>query len=57
LTGDGKIFWGGGHNICLKIVKKLLFSSKKVEKHTILAGQGEAWPYIADAQIVLIVAF
>jgi len=44
--GKGKIFHGsqGGaktYYFCLKTPIKILFSSKKIEKHTILAGQGE----------------
>jgi len=31
---------GQKHTICLKNAKNILFSFKKVEKHTILAGQG-----------------
>ncbi len=39
--GRAKFSRGGQkHTICLKTPKNILFSSKKVKKHTILAGQG-----------------
>ena len=41
--GRAKFSRGGQkHTICLKTPKKILFFSKKVQKHTILAGQGGA---------------
>jgi len=38
---EGQNFQGGGKNIlfALKMLKNILFSFKKVEKHTILASQ------------------
>jgi hypothetical protein len=48
--GEGKIFRGGGgqkHTNYLKTPKNILFSSKKVKKHTILAGQGGQGPPLA----------
>jgi len=45
----GQNFPGGGKNIlfALKTPKNILFSPKKVKKHTILAGQGGQGPPLA----------
>jgi len=47
--GRAKFFRGGGGKNVLfpKKLKNILFSFKKVEKHTILAGQGGQEPPLA----------
>jgi hypothetical protein len=52
--GEGKILWGQKHTICTKTPKKILFSSKIFEKHTIFGqpgGQGPLLPSPADAHV------
>jgi len=52
--GSEKIFQGGGQEptFCQKTTKKILFSSKKCKKHTILVGQAQWFHFYIAHRII-----